>query len=103
MDYRVIWSPEAIEDVESIAAYISRDSKRYAAAVVGTILDLGHDLKRSPFMGRMVPELEVKSIRERFVYSYRIIYRIEGDTITIAAVVHGKRLLTSIGERIRDE
>ena len=98
MDYRVIWSPEAIEDIESIAAYISRDSKRYATAVVGKILDLGHDLKHFPLAGRVVPELEVKSIRERLIYSYRIIYRVEDDTITIAAVVHGKRLLTSLGE-----
>jgi len=45
--FTVIWSPEAIEDIESIAAYISRDSKRYVSAVVGKILDPGHDLKYS--------------------------------------------------------
>jgi len=26
MDYQVVWSPEALEDVESIASYIGRDS-----------------------------------------------------------------------------
>jgi toxin ParE1/3/4 len=26
-----------------------------------------------------------------FAYNYRIIYRVEGETVTIAAVVHGKR------------
>ncbi|MCB9481598.1 MAG: hypothetical protein H6680_07245 [Desulfobacteraceae bacterium] len=26
MDYRIKWSPEAVEDVESIAEYIDKDS-----------------------------------------------------------------------------
>lgn len=31
---QVKWSPEALEDVESIAEYISRDSEFYARATV---------------------------------------------------------------------
>lgn len=46
-----------------------------------------------PFSGRMVPELDDESIREWFAYSYRIIYRVDNETVTIAAVIHGKRLL----------
>jgi len=34
MDYRVEWSPRAVEDLEAIAAYIAADSAAYAAAVV---------------------------------------------------------------------
>ncbi|MDY0362104.1 MAG: type II toxin-antitoxin system RelE/ParE family toxin [Desulforegulaceae bacterium] len=34
MDYRIKWSPEAVEDVESIAEYIDKDSPAYAKAVV---------------------------------------------------------------------
>ena len=34
MDFPVVWSPEAIEDLESIAEYIGRDSDFYARAVV---------------------------------------------------------------------
>lgn len=33
MDFKVAWSPEAIEDLESIAEYIGRDSEFYARAV----------------------------------------------------------------------
>lgn len=103
MDYRVVWSPEAIEDIESIATYISRDSKRYATAVVEKIVDLGQGLRHSPLTGRVVPELGDRAIRERIVYSYRLIYRIENDTITIAAVVHGKRLLGFVSERLKEQ
>jgi plasmid stabilization system protein ParE len=40
-----------------------------------------------------VPEFDDDSLRERFAYSYRIIYRIQDQTVTIAAVIHGKQLL----------
>jgi toxin ParE1/3/4 len=93
MAYEVVWSPRAIEDVEAIALYISADSTAYASAVVKKILDTAGKLSRFPFAGRLVPEFDDKNIREQFAYSYRIIYRIHAETVTIAAVIHGKRLL----------
>ena len=93
MAYQVEWSPRAIEDVEAIALYISADSTAYAAAVVKKILNTTRTLSQFPFADRIVPEFGDENIREKFAYSYRIIYRIEGETITIAAVIHGKRLL----------
>ncbi len=44
-------------------------------------------------MGRVVPEIGEKNIRERFVYSYRVIYRIELEPILVVAVIHGSRVL----------
>ena len=44
----------------------------------------------------IVPEFGNDTIREKFVYSYRIIYRIHGDTLTIAAVIHGKKLFDKL-------
>jgi toxin ParE1/3/4 len=93
MAYRVVWSTTAIDDLESIAQYISADSSVYATAVVNAVLKTTQTLSHFPFAGRMVPELSDDSIREKFVYSYRVIYRIEGSLVTIAAVVHGRRLL----------
>lgn len=93
MAYEVVWSPRAIEDVEAIAAYISIDSTAYAAAVVKKILLATRNLSRFPFAGRIVPEFDDESLREQFAYNYRIIYRVQEQTVTIAAVVHGKQLL----------
>jgi len=93
MDYTVTWSPEALDDVESIASFIERDSSFYAKAVVTKIVDLSRSLVSMPNRGRIVPELEDQNIRELFVYSYRLIYQIRKDTILIIAVVHGKRQL----------
>lgn len=89
----VVWSPEALEDVDAIAAYIARDSAFYAAAVVEKILLVASGLSVFPKAGRIVPELDQAEVRESFVYSYRLIYQIEEARILVIAVVHGKRLL----------
>ncbi len=43
----------------------------------------------------MVPQLDDEDIREVFAYSYRVIYRVEQDAIVVAAVIHGKRILST--------
>ena len=99
MDYKVKWSPEATEDLESIAEYIARGSEFYARSVVSKILAVSRKIPEQPLIGRIVPEIGEKEIRERFVYSYRLVYRIQNSMITIVAIIHGKRLLENVSER----
>jgi toxin ParE1/3/4 len=40
-----------------------------------------------------VPEFDDESIRELIAYSYRIVYIVEPDQVTVAAVIHGRRIL----------
>jgi toxin ParE1/3/4 len=93
MAYRVVWSPKAVEDVDVIASYIGRDSSSYAAAVVRKIIDTTHSLDQFPLSGEIAAECNDPMIREQLAYTYRIIYRIKENTITIAAIIHTKRLL----------
>ena len=93
MDLAVEWSPEAKEDLGSIAEYIARDSDFYARAVVTKIISLSRKIGEFPFIGRIVPEIGDSHIRECFIYSYRLVYRIEPQRILIVAVIHGKRLI----------
>ena len=93
MAHRVEWSPRAVEDLEEIAQYISLDSMAYSKAVVKKIVEITRKLSGFPHSGRIVPEFDDENIREWFVYSYRVIYGIENGVVTIAAIVHGKRLL----------
>ena len=102
MGLEVKWSPEAAEDLESIAEYIARDSEYYASAVVTEILSISRNVGDFPLIGRVVPEIGDETIRERFVYSYRLVYRIESDRILVVAVIHGKRLLENVAERLED-
>jgi addiction module RelE/StbE family toxin len=96
MDIRVSWSPTALDDVDAIAEYIHRDSPAYASAVVSKLLEAARNLATSPNAGRIVPEFDDETIRERFVYSYRLIYRIQGNDVLVVAVVHGRRLLVPL-------
>lgn len=72
MDLEVEWSPEATEDLESIAEYIARDSVFYGRAVVSEILSVSRNVGEFPLIGRVVPEIGDERIRERFIYSYRL-------------------------------
>lgn len=103
MALRLAWSPEAIEDIEAIASHIERDSPWYARAVVSKIVETAETIPGFPAIGRIVPEIGNPSIRERFVYSYRIIYRIESQRILVAAIIHGRRLLQPFLQQIEGE
>ena len=50
-------------------------------------------------IGRIVPELQRPELRQRFLYSYRVLYDIGSEHIAIVAVIHGRRSLESIAER----
>ncbi len=102
MAAKLSWSPEALEDIEAIASYIERDSPWYAETVVSKIIAVAESIPEFPEIGRIVPELGTAEIRERFVYSYRLIYRLDATRIVIAAVIHGSRLLDSFVKRVED-
>lgn len=99
MAYEIKWSPEAAEDLESISDYISKDSAYYASSVVSKIVLMARDLPNNPKSGRIVPEVGDENVREKLVYSYRLIYEIYEETIMILAIIHGRRLLENIAER----
>lgn len=93
MAIKLEWSNEALEDIESIATYIEKDSPVYAKSVVSKFFEKAEIIKDFTQLGRIVPELNDSTIREIFVYSYRLIYKIDSNKVLFVAVIHGKRLL----------
>jgi toxin ParE1/3/4 len=93
MAHRVVWSPRALADVEAVASFIASDSPFYANAVVRRIVALTRSLSEFPLAGRKVPEFDDETVRELLAFSYRIIYLVEQEQVTVAAVIHGKRML----------
>ncbi|WP_210131321.1 MULTISPECIES: type II toxin-antitoxin system RelE/ParE family toxin [Stenotrophomonas] len=94
------WTSEALEDIDAIAEFIARDSPRHARRIIEALFELGNVIEVHPFAGRVVPEVGRTSLRERFLYSYRVIYEIRADQIAVLAVLHGRRLLDSVDERL---
>ena len=93
MALKLEWSEEALEDIESIATYIEKDSPFYATSVVSKFFEKAETLQDFSKSGRIVPEINDVTIREIFMYSYRLIYKLKEEKILLVAVVHGKRLL----------
>lgn len=91
MARKVIWAYAAKEDLDAAAAYIHRDSPAYAASFVNHTLQIALSLSELAECGRMVPVFRDASVKEVFVYSYRLIYRIDNDGICILALIHGRR------------
>jgi plasmid stabilization system protein ParE len=90
---QVRWSPQAIEDLESIAEFISRDSAYYARLFVIDVLGVADRLELFPESGRVVPELKNPAIREVLLGNYRIVFRRTRSLCEILTVYHGARLL----------
>ena len=89
----VKWTTQSLEDINSIAEYISKDSVRYAELFVEKVFERSEILNSHPRAGRIVPEIEDESIRELILLSYRIIYKIYPSLIDILTVHHSARLL----------
>jgi toxin ParE1/3/4 len=87
----VKWTAPAKRDLRNIHEYIAEDSKYYAKQVTDDIIAKTEKLNDFPEMGRMVPELQEKNIREVIIYSYRLLYEIKPKKIEILAIIHCKR------------
>ena len=90
---QVSWTPQAADDLDAIAEFIARDSPHFAALLVANILQTVDRLVDFPESGRIVPEIDNRSIREVILGSYRIIYRRRSEAVEVLTVHHGARLL----------
>lgn len=99
---KIEFTEQAISDIKDIAIYISFDSVTFASLQVEKIFAKSETIENYPFIGRVVPELKIKSVREVFEGNYRIIYRIMNkDLIHILTIHHSKRRLNrSVIKRI---
>jgi len=57
---------------------------------------LGDELVEQPKAGRVVPEFQIDTVRERQIYSYRMIYELKEEQIHILGVIHGARQLEEV-------
>ena len=88
---KVTWAPSALNDIDAIAEFISRDSIDRAALFVTRMFEITDRLQKFPLSGRVIPEIGSQDCREIIYGSYKIMYRIEGNDVWITGVVHGAR------------
>ena len=86
---RLVWTNRAKRDLGEIATHIWRDNPAAARKIRNRIDTLAAYFKSQPFMGRMCA---VAGTREAIPHpSYRIVYQVTEDTVTILRVVHTAR------------
>ena len=85
------WTPEARRTLEEVIEYIDSQSTQGAQTVLEQALGAADSLETLADRGRVVPERADPSIREVFVYQYRLMYRVEGESVQILAFLHGAR------------
>jgi len=90
---KIIWSPLAISRASEIADYIAQDKPSAAKRWINEVFIKVEQLKSSPQIGRVVPEISDNKFRELVYGNYRIIYRMEIKQISILTIRHGKQIL----------
>lgn len=93
---RLLWSPQALRDLEAIRDYIAIDSPRYAALVVERLVAGVERLHDFPESGRVVPERNSAEIREIIVSPYRVVYRVRPGVVETATVFRASRTLPAL-------
>jgi toxin ParE1/3/4 len=90
----VKWTDQAIQDIDNISSFITRDSEKYARIQAQRFFDAVEILKEQPKFGQVVQEISDPTIRQLLQGNYRIIYKIVSKGyIHILTVHHSRRLL----------
>lgn len=88
----IVWLEEALNDLEEIYHYISRDSVLYAQRQIHRIEEHVSILEKHIRAGKMVKEMSQPDIRELVVGNYRVIYKIISEQLVhILLMHHGAR------------
>jgi toxin ParE1/3/4 len=91
---QIIWTNRARKDLKQISEYISLDSVKYAKSQLERIFSKTQILIQLHLAGKVVNEINNRTIRELIEGNYRIIYRVSNSReISILAVHHGARSL----------
>jgi toxin ParE1/3/4 len=93
MDFKIIVSPRALQDLQEIVRYISFDNPVRDESFGRELLAKTRMLAAFPEMGRVVPEFGEPNTREIIHFSYRIVYRVqhEKQSIEVSRFWHGAR------------
>ena len=95
---RVAWTLGARDGLDEALAYIAEDSPAAAARMLDIVLHAADSLEVLAARGRVVPEIGDESVREIFVFSYRVVYEVMGDSIRVLAFVcQGPRVTSDAG------
>ncbi|MCB1037885.1 MAG: type II toxin-antitoxin system RelE/ParE family toxin [Acidobacteria bacterium] len=92
--FKVVWTEEAVRDLEELGAFIADDSPAKAHRILRRLHRHASKLESFPERGRIVPELRDLGLsrwRELLSRPWRIIYRISGESVLVEVVLDSRR------------
>ena len=87
----VVWAESARDALDEVIEYIAQDSQPAAIQVLEEALRAASSLATFSERGRIVPELNDPTVREVFVFRYRLLYEVGDDRVLVVAFLHGAR------------
>ncbi len=84
--------PQALRDLDAIRRYIARDDPAAARRWVTRLQARARLAASASLAGRIVPEVDKADVREVFLRSYRIVYRVRDEEVSVLTVFEGHRL-----------
>ena len=90
------WTDQAVADLIEIGESIAADNPSAARSWVERLRRQAELAAEVPLGARRVPEIGRDDVRETFLRSYRIVYRVDADGITVLTVFEGHRLLRDV-------
>ncbi|MEK7684172.1 MAG: type II toxin-antitoxin system RelE/ParE family toxin [Verrucomicrobiota bacterium] len=93
MGFKVILTPQSLDDLKEAVIFIARDHPDRARTFGNQLIDRALSVAAFPERGRVVPEIGEPAVREIIHGSYRIIYEIFPDptTVYVLRFWHGAR------------
>jgi toxin ParE1/3/4 len=76
------WTERAVADLVAIGEYIAADKPSAARSWVERLRRRAVLAAELPLAGRRVPEIGRDDVRETFLRSFRIVYRVDADGIS---------------------
>ncbi len=87
------WAPLALERIAEIGAYIYRENPQAAERWIRQTFERVKQLEDYPESGKKNKEADRADIRELSWKNYRIIYRVERESVSILTIRHAKQIL----------
>lgn len=89
------WSIQAWDELAEINFRLSEGSEKYANFIIDSVLSSVEYLQQFPHLGRVVPEMNMSTIRELIIQGYRLIYLVSPEkNIEILTIRHSSRPLS---------
>ncbi|MBN2645475.1 MAG: type II toxin-antitoxin system RelE/ParE family toxin [Desulfuromonadaceae bacterium] len=97
--FQVAWSRTAVRDLTGIIEYIFADNQTDERRALAKIKKAAAGLFHDPFRGLVIPELQEQGMvhyRELIIAPWRLMYRVEGETVYVVSLIDSRRNVEDI-------